>query len=288
MADDGSDYLRLQARDASTCFANGHDWFKFDGADRAVEQRAFGGQLIAHCIMAAARDTPEGWSCHSCHIHFLREGRMVYTNYVVAQVRTGRSYALIRVDGFEDAGRQVVSAMVSFCRPECGPTVPACPIPTGLLPYPEACRRFGAHERWPQAIPADHSGRRWYVAWEHVDGRGCPLNDRSAPIAHAAALGFLSDFNFLWFAYQRARRLEYDLRMLASLDHVLHIHEAAFDASQPMLYEVDAPFAAGGRALVRGRLWSVGMQTLIASTTQEGVLRLQARRSPTGNDLSKL
>lgn len=107
------------------------------------------------------------------------------------------------------------------------------------------------------------------------DGTGKPLDAASPPLAHVAALGFLSDFAFLnsAMATHVATR---SIRFSVSLDHTLHVHAPSqIDASKAMLFECDSPWAADGRALVRGRLWGVESGTLLASVVQEGVMRVE-------------
>ena len=50
-----------------------------------------------------------------------------------------------------------------------------------------------------------------------------------------------------------------------------------YDESAKLLYEADSPFAAAGRALVRGRRWDYASGKLVASTVQEGVFRVESR-----------
>ena len=268
------DYLRL----SSSSVASEKDWWR-----PADASRAFGGQIIAHCIMAAGNVAPAGWSCHSLHLSFLAAGRMVATRYCVAPARRGRSYAVYHVDATEtnEGSRLIARATVSFCRHEDGDALHADLMPTGIAKEPA----WAAHEAtksssWPRRVAADSSGLRWYVTWgEQGDGTGSALSAQSSPIAHSAALGFLSDHAFLWSAFlaDAQHRERYDVSMLVSLDHTLHIHTPRLDAAGWLLYEMDSPFAARGRAVVRGRLWQVSTGELIASTVQEGVLRVSTR-----------
>ena len=255
------DYLRLQPNN----IAAASDWWSEanDGA------RAFGGQITAHCIIAAGRAAPPNFSMHSLHLHFLRAGNCVATRYDVAPVRVGRSYAVYRVVGVEtDSGKEIASAVIGFCKHEDGESLHTTAAPP--LPAPSESSDASA---WPQIVPADDSGRRWRVRWNQKAGDGTPLTAASAPIAHAAALGFISDYYFLWSSLYPHRHSGIELRMLASLDHAIHLHAPDLDASEEMLYEVDTPWASKGRALVRGRLWSARTGKLLASTVQEGVLR---------------
>ena len=59
--------------------------------------------------------------------------------------------------------------------------------------------------------------------------------------------------------------------MMASLDHVIWFPNP-FDASAWHIFETDSVYAADGRALCRGRLFTRD-GTLVATVVQEGVIR---------------
>ena len=54
----------------------------------------------------------------------------------------------------------------------------------------------------------------------------------------------------------------------------------SFRFDEWLLYSVDSPAAAGARALVRGQFFTRD-GTLVASTTQEGVIRMSSWRENT-------
>ncbi|KIW70083.1 acyl-CoA thioesterase II [Phialophora macrospora] len=81
-----------------------------------------------------------------------------------------------------------------------------------------------------------------------------------------------------------AQRLEHQqddrrIGMMVSLDHAIFFHNPrAFRADEWMLAEMDSPWAGDGRGLVMQRIWSKD-GILIATCTQEGVVRLQQKES---------
>jgi acyl-coenzyme A thioesterase 1/2/4 len=81
-----------------------------------------------------------------------------------------------------------------------------------------------------------------------------------------------------------AQRLEHQrddrrIGMMVSLDHAIFFHNPrAFRADEWMLTEMDSPWAGDGRGLVMQRIWSKD-GVLIATCTQEGVVRLQQKES---------
>lgn len=67
--------------------------------------------------------------------------------------------------------------------------------------------------------------------------------------------------------------------MMVSLDHAIFFHNPrAFRADEWMLTEMDTPWAGDGRGLVIQRIWSKD-GTLVATCTQEGVVRLQQKQT---------
>ena len=276
-----ADYLRL----SPDGIASSSDWW------RSGAQRAFGGQLVAHAMLAtsracAANPATQGFGFHSIKISFLTAGQCVDTKYKVEPLRIGRTYAVFQCSGIEVEERSpLVVATISFARAERGPFLHQDPLPAVRLPPPDFLQSARSSEEdapWPCVVAADDTGRRWYITWAGLgagDGSGATLQRTSPRICHAAALGFLSDFNFMWAGFaSNPQCANFDHSMSASLDHSFFLHEPDFDASGCLLYEVDSPWSAYGRTFCRGKVWEVASGTLIASTVQEGVFRVAPKR----------
>ena len=180
----------------------------------------------------------------------------------------------------------IATSVISFCRAEPGPAMHADTMPRlALRPPPDfLSASYADSSTWPRIAPADESGRAWYMTWMGDgagDGTGKSLSSTSPPIAHAAALAFLSDHQFMWAGFASRPKLcsRYDHVMSASLDHAFYLHDTTFDASGLLLYETDAPWSACGRTFVRGKLFAVDLSSgtgkLVASTVQEGVFRVK-------------
>jgi acyl-CoA thioesterase-2 len=60
--------------------------------------------------------------------------------------------------------------------------------------------------------------------------------------------------------------------MLASLDHALWFHRP-FRMDEWLLYSMESPNASGARGFARGQFFAQD-GTLVASTTQEGLVRV--------------
>jgi acyl-CoA thioesterase 8 len=73
--------------------------------------------------------------------------------------------------------------------------------------------------------------------------------------------------------------------MMVSLDHTIFFHNPrAFRADQWMLAEMESPWAGDGRGLCFQRIWAKD-GTLIATCTQEGLVRLQQSDKVKGSKL---
>ncbi|KAK1144684.1 acyl-CoA thioesterase [Aspergillus melleus] len=71
-----------------------------------------------------------------------------------------------------------------------------------------------------------------------------------------------------------------EVGMMVSLDHSIYFHNPwAFRADEWMLTEMESPWAGEGRGLVLQKMWSKD-GTLIATCTQEGVVRLKQDEPP--------
>jgi acyl-CoA thioesterase-2 len=96
------------------------------------------------------------------------------------------------------------------------------------------------------------------------------------PILHQAVLAYASDYGFLPTALLPHGVPIRDPRLqLASLDHTLWMHRP-FRTDDWLLYVMDSPSAAGARGFVRGEVYTRA-GTLVASTAQEGLIRLRSR-----------
>lgn len=64
--------------------------------------------------------------------------------------------------------------------------------------------------------------------------------------------------------------------MQTSLDHTLHFHSPAPQPLGWVLVQLEAPWAADGRAVVRMKMWSPEGE-LLATAVQEALLRTEPR-----------
>ncbi|KAG8461280.1 hypothetical protein KFE25_010467 [Diacronema lutheri] len=277
----GARFLALErTAEANVLVADAACWWR-------ASERAFGGQLVAQCIVAAGAVSPSAQgSVHAVHVHFVNAARMVRTRYEVLPLREGRSFALYAVRGEELPNRRlIVSATVSFhavAPPDglwTGVRLHAPPMPA--VPPPEACAP-GAMKAWEDSKAEGLAHVCWqtrpvagspYLCWVRWHGGSAEQPLGGAHVEHAAALGFLSDLQFLWAALW-PHAATHKVQMITSLDHGLYLHAERPCASDWMLFKLDSPFAAAERALVRGHVWAADGRAL-ASMVQEGVLRVR-------------
>lgn len=269
----GGEFLHLAPLAKSTFVADQADWW-------CASERAFGGQLVAHCLYAAGSRYPS-FAPHSVHVSFVAPARMVRTEYTVQTVRDGRTFVLAHV-----LGRQgvvvVVQASVGLQRTVAGAWPGGGVLHAALMPDvpgPLSCAA-ATMDAWRDSKAAGLASMRWEV--RPVPGRqGLCWMSWTAPLGvgsllHAAALAFLSDLQFLWCAYW-PHEGTHDLTHITSLDHALHLCSADLDATSWLLMHMESPFAGHERGYVTARVWDGASGRLVACVAQEGVLRTRSK-----------
>jgi len=265
----------------------------FRGVSRDIgTRRVFGGQVLAQAFLAASH-TVEARRIHSLHAYFLRAGDPdASIVYDVDRSRDGRSFSSRRVVAIQH-GRPIFTLAASFQVDEEGLEhefeMPAVPPPEDLAPPELVSRdefdhmplnmqrwldRFGPFEfRWAH-------GQNFYdpvpqppfkALWFKLHGE---LPDD--PALHRALLAYVSDFHLVGTA-----TLPHGLSwvsgnlIIASLDHAMWFHRD-FKLDDWMLYVCDSPSTSSGRGLARGMMYD-RQGTLVASTAQEGVIRVREK-----------
>jgi acyl-CoA thioesterase-2 len=267
----------------------------FRGVSRDIgTERVFGGQVLAQALLAASY-TVEDRLAHSLHAYFLRAGdpdaAIVYS---VDRSRDGGSFSARRVVAIQH-GRPIFTLAASFQVEETGmehqfemPDVPPADrvAPEMELPredfdhMPKSMQRwldrFGPFEFRPVRgwDPNDDSPQPPYKdLWFRLNG---DVGDD--PRLHRALLAYVSDFHLVGTA-----TLPHGISwvrgnlILASLDHAMWFHRD-FRLDGWLLYSCDSPSTSGGRGLARGMIYDEHGR-LVASTAQEGVIRLRREAS---------
>jgi acyl-CoA thioesterase II len=255
--------------------------------------RVFGGQVLGQALTAASY-TVEGRSVHSLHAYFLVAGDVnAPIVYEVELARDGKSFSNRRVVAIQH-GQPIFNMTASFQVPEQGlehaASMPPVPGPEGLadvreLPpavlekVPEKMRRFLTHERPfefrpvepihviapPRAAPVRH------IWVKTVD----KLPDDAD--LHRNVLAYVSDYQLVSTAtLPHGIHFAEGNVQLASLDHAMWFHRP-FRADEWLLYTMESPNSSGGRGLALGKFFT-REGALVASTAQEGVVRVWAAR----------
>jgi len=98
------------------------------------------------------------------------------------------------------------------------------------------------------------------------------------PRTHQSAMAYISDLGLLHstlvpHGYEHKTRSKKSPVILASIDHVIWFHRP-FRVDEWFFYDCRVISTSGGRGLADGRLYDKS-GTLVASTAQEGMLRLR-------------
>lgn len=265
----------------------------FRGASRDIGTKyVFGGQVLGQALSAAQRTVDDARRAHSLHAYFLRAGDIdAPIVYTVDRARDGKSFSVRRVVAIQH-GQPIFNCAVSFQLEEPGVehqlSMPEVPKPEDLDPPapipPEELAKIPVKlQRW--------LGRKGPFEFRHVYPRSeltppkrppyqqvwFRLADRApdSPELHRAMLAYASDFHLIGTATfpHGISYFQHNVQM-ASLDHALWFHRP-FRVDEWLLYACDSPTAQGARGLARGMIYTRA-GTLVASTAQEGLIRLTA------------
>lgn len=256
-------------------------------------QRVFGGQVIGQAMVAAARTVSKDRQIYSLHCYFMRGGDpAVPIEYHVDRLRNGTSFSTREVTALQ-RGRAIYTLTASFQRSEKGldyqETMPLdVPLPESLLSetafvekfadrMPENVRQYYRRERPIELRPVslDHYFSNQPLpasqqVWVRPTG---PVTDDW--LIQSAVLAYLSDMTLLDTALFAHGRSIFDPKLqVASLDHSMWFHRP-HKLDDWLLYDQDSPSTSGSRGFTRGSFFARDGR-LVASTAQEGLMRLKA------------
>lgn len=259
-------------------------------------QRVFGGQVIGQALVAAQRTVGDDRFVHSLHCYFMRAGDpSIPIIYQVDRLRDGGSFTTRRVTAIQH-GHAIFSLECSFQIDEEGleHQIPApldIPQPEELLSYfdllentghaiPETIRKFWARERPLEIRPVNvehYTTKDKLPPYQNIwvkCGAGVPDDRR----LQTAILAYLSDMTLLDSTTFAHGRIGFDPEIqMASLDHAMWFHRQD-KLNDWLLYTQDSPTTIGSRGFARGFLYARD-GTLVASTAQEGLVRLRTKPS---------
>lgn len=283
---DGRDLAELLALDAT-----GDLHFRNRFGDANAHDRAYGGQILAQALLAAARTVAGDRAFTAMQFLFLQgtlHDRAI--DFEVESLQDGKRFSSRHVRGTQQGGRTVLDAQVSFALPMDAPAHEIAPPNAFANEDPEQLPRL---TELPAAWGADLERACGYRFWtkDAIDFRfaappaGLRLDPREPrlrfwvrlkhrlgddPHLHAAAFAYLSDWwlNFPALGGHVESLLANGRRMyVASLNHAIWLHRA-LRADEWLHFESISPAAGAGRGLSIARVHDRAGH-LVASATQE-------------------
>ena len=269
----------------------------FRGESRDIGgAQVFGGQVLGQAL-SAAHHTVENRRAHSLHAYFLRRGDMkAPIVYEVDRSRDGGTFSVRRVVATQH-GRPIFNFAASFQSPEEGldhhAEMPDVAGPDGLEDLtevapklldriPEKMHRYLTVKRAFEFRPVevlDFVSPEPRPAVKHVWIRAVDkLPDD--PALHQNLLAYVSDYELLGTStLPHGLPFGQGRVMMASLDHALWFHRDV-RIDDWLLYSMDSPNSSGARGFARGQFFD-RHGTLVASTTQEGLVRVLSEDAAT-------
>jgi len=279
----------------------------FDRAFTATTQpcpwpKAYGGDMVAQALVAAALTVSDGKTMHSMHSYFMRPVDIgAEVRYEVEVLRDGRGYSTRQVRGFQN-GKAVYVCLASFAAGEPSGTFQA--TAPADVPEPDDLPTSADYlENRTGGTMTDTSKAYWSggrsfdmrhvpgPVYLTVEGEQSPQQavwvkpyDDLRPVAgltdaqrDTAALAYVCDYTIL----------EPTLRVLglawadeglvtASLDHAMWFHRPVVMDGW-LLYAQEAISVEDGRGAAVGRFFTTD-GTLVATVVQEGMLRAGGSR----------
>ncbi|KAI8376132.1 HotDog domain-containing protein [Radiomyces spectabilis] len=266
---------------------------------------AFGGQIVAQALRAAFNTVPEEYHIHSLHSYFILPGNVeIPVIYHVQRLRDGRSFVTRSVTATQK-GRAIFICSFSFAKQDDSISLnhqtimPEVADPETLPSDTERLQQYLANnelspkmreyiqKRIEESSPVDYRdldvarqedvflsdklaasevSRRWFKT------RG-QLGDDAR--LHACIIAYASDSGFIGTAARANGVPQRQIGMMASLDHSMWFHAPA-RADKWLLYDIRSPRTNSGRGVVLGSIYSRD-GTLIATTAQEGIVRLSKK-----------
>lgn len=266
------DFLDCDALDAN----------HFRGQSRDFKTgQVYGGQVLGQAIKAAYNTVDDNRLIHSAHAYFLLRGDVdAPILYEVDRSLDGGSFSSRRVVAIQH-GHQMFHLSASFQKPETGLDYfeswlpPLDELKLAIAGKPPEEHNFQSEffevHYVPQTKASTDTTLQYWMKAKHA----LP-NDMAC---HHSVLAYISDMGLL-----QATMLPHDLSkaelekqniklIFASIDHAIWFHRD-FRADDWLFYECKVQSTGSGRGLAFGRIYN-REGTLVASTSQEGLLRVR-------------
>ena len=254
----------------------------------------FGGQVLGQALSAAYQTIQSDRKAHSLHAYFLRMGDANKPIvYEVDCIRDGKSFTTRRVVAIQK-GRAIFNMSASFQIDEPGfdhqDRAPVVIEPEGIESELELAMQVA--DKIPDSI------REKILCKKPIEFRPVnPINPFSPekrapvrytwfkaidkmpddPIVHQYMLAYASDYGLVATSlYPHGHSYWESDMQVASLDHALWFHRD-FRMDEWLLYVMKSPNAYKAKGLNNGKIYTREGK-LVASVTQEGLIRSHAKR----------
>lgn len=279
----------------------------FDRAFTATTQpcpwpKAYGGDMVAQALVAAALTVTDGKSMHSMHSYFMRPVDIgAEVRYEVEMLRDGRGYSTRQVRGFQN-GKPVYVCFASFAAGEPSGSFQA--LMPADVPAPDDLPTSAAYLEDRSGGTMTESSKAYWSGGRSFDMRHVPgpvyltveggrsthqavwvrPYDALRPVAgltdaqrDTAALAYVCDYTILEPALRVLGLAWADKGLVtASLDHAMWFHRAV-SMDGWLLYAQEAMSVEDGRGSAVGRFFTPD-GVLVATVVQEGMLRAGGAR----------
>lgn len=242
----------------------------------------FGGQAMAQAISAAQATVKAGRDVHVIHTNFLRPGNPEFpVLYEIQRSRDGANYSSRRIIVSQN-DKEIMHLSASFR--DNSDTVSIQPnreLPLYALDFEEGeFDKFNRnwHAEWLEArilLGTDADPVNTMQSWLKPK-ESLPANQpiHSGLLAYYSDIGILPSHVALYQAVDRNLAAEViPSYAMSSLNHSIWFHRS-FKADDWIFYECIPEYTASDRGLAHGRFYTRD-GSLIASATQEGLLRLK-------------
>jgi acyl-CoA thioesterase-2 len=275
--------------------------FRSQSHEENVQGDLFGGQVLGQSLVAAQGTVAE--ECgqpHSMHGYFLRAGTSsTPVIYDVDRIRDGKSFSTRRVVAIQN-GKAIFNMAISFHRQEAGyshqmaaQNLPPPPNAADLQCLKDNMVKLGFSQQRIEGMiekspvltvpvfeeayfteqPSPPHNQYWFRCRQ-------PLPEDAT--VQRAALAFATDINLIATSlFPHHTSLFSGKQMVVSLDHAIWFHQQP-NINDWLLYQTDSPWSGDGRGFNRGLIYNA-YGVLVASTTQEGLIRPITKQAPSGS-----
>ncbi|KAK0233361.1 hypothetical protein IW262DRAFT_1444247 [Armillaria fumosa] len=228
----------------------------------------FGGQVISQALVSATNCVNPAYGLHCYFLTSASPATPIV--YYVERLRQGRSYASLCVKAVQN-GSMIFILMCSFQKPE--PWQPSHQWAMPDVPTPEDCDLEEDH------MLRDSNGDNITARIKHILKLYADERTRS-PIAikRAKEHEITADGSTRYMYWMKAKNIpQYEPHFQKCiLAYLSDLYFDTVDCGDWLLYTMECPRASSGRGVMRGQIFARG-GTLVAVTTQEGVVRANIR-----------